>query len=203
MLVGYAPGAIPAELPKGHAIHVPAGWEMLFELHYTPNGSPQEDLSDIGLSFIDQADVTQIVKSEAIANQKLKIKANDPAAIVTAERTLEAPVDVVSMSPHMHVRGKSFRFEAFYPDGKHEVLLDVPEYDFNWQLTYELDEVKRMPAGTRILCTALFDNSADNPNNPDPNKDIKWGQQSWDEMMIGFFQVMETPRGLRPVVTDE
>jgi hypothetical protein len=87
----------------------------------------------------------------------------------------------------MHLRGKAFRYEAQYPNGKSEILLDVPKYDFNWQLRYEFAEPKLIPKGTVVRCTAIFDNSDENPNNPDPSKIVRWGQQSWEEMMIGFF----------------
>lgn len=190
MLVGYAPGTVPVNLPEGWAIQIPKGWEMIFELHYTPNGTPQEDLSDIGLKFIPKDQVRRIVSGEAIMNRDFVIPAEKDNHQVVAERTLKRDLHVTSMTPHMHVRGKSFRYEAFYPDGTHEILLDVPDYDFNWQLTYQLQETKLLPKGTRIVCTAHFDNSSDNPNNPDPNKSIEWGQQSWEEMMIGFFSVV-------------
>ena len=91
------------------------------------------------------------------------------------------------MAPHMHLRGKSFRYEAFYPDGTSEILLDVPRYDFNWQLRYELAEPKLLPAGTKLICTGHFDNSQDNLANPDPDKTVEFGWQTWEEMMIGFF----------------
>ena len=94
---------------------------------------------------------------------------------------------LLNLSPHLHLRGKSFRFEAVYSDGRRETLLDVPHYDFNWQLRYELAEPKRLPKGTRLVCTAHWDNSADNPNNPDPTRAVGWGDQTDDEMLIGFF----------------
>jgi len=98
---------------------------------------------------------------------------------------------VTEMTPHMHLRGKSFRFEAFYADGRSEILLDVPNYDFNWQLSYQLAEPKLLPKGTRIHCTAGFDNSKNNPVNPDAEHPVRWGDQSWQEMMIGFFSVLD------------
>jgi hypothetical protein len=94
---------------------------------------------------------------------------------------------LLNMTPHMHLRGKSFRYDLQYPDGKREILLDVPKFDFNWQLRYLLAEPKRMPAGTTIHCTAYFDNSADNLANPNPNETVRWGDQTWEEMMIGWF----------------
>ena len=111
---------------------------------------------------------------------------------------LEHDMLLVAMFPHMHLRGKSFRYEAEYPDGTTEILLDVPRYDFNWQHRYVLAEPKRLPAGTVLRCSAQYDNSAGNPNNPDPAKYVTWGEQSWDEMMIGFFEYYwadETEKG--------
>ena len=112
---------------------------------------------------------------------------------VTATREIKQDQMLLNLTPHMHVRGKSFRYEATFPDGRQEVLLDVPRYDFNWQLTYELAEPMLLPKGTKIVCTAHFDNSEDNPVNPAPDKEIHWGDQSWDEMMIGFFAVVAAP----------
>ena len=103
----------------------------------------------------------------------------------------------------MHLRGKSFTFEALYPDGSQEILLDVPHYDFNWQLTYRLAEPKRLPKGTTVRCTATFDNSADNLANPDPTATVTWGEQSWDEMMIGFFDVKPAPPEGLPAATED
>ena len=104
---------------------------------------------------------------------------------------------MLTMSPHMHLRGKSFRFELRQPDGTMETLLDVPHYDFNWQTSYELAEPIVLPAGSQVVCTASFDNSENNLNNPDPSKKVKWGDQSWDEMMIGYFDIV-VPRRDKP-----
>jgi hypothetical protein len=97
---------------------------------------------------------------------------------------------LLSMSPHMHLRGKSFRYEALFADGTSEILVDVPKYDFNWQLTYELAKLKLLPAGSKLRCTAYYDNSENNIANPDPSKTITWGPQTWDEMMIGYYAVV-------------
>ena len=105
---------------------------------------------------------------------------------------------LLSMSPHMHLRGKSFRYEAVFPDGTSEILVDVPKYDFNWQLTYELAKPKLLPAGSKLQCTAYYDNSENNISNPDPSKTITWGPQTWDEMMIGYYAVV-TVEGRRAV----
>jgi hypothetical protein len=104
---------------------------------------------------------------------------------VSAATVFEKDAVVLSLLPHMHFRGKSFQFRAVYPDGRSEVLLSVPRYDFNWQHTYVLKEPLRVPAGTRIECVAHYDNSSGNPYNPDPDKEVRWGEQSWEEMMLG------------------
>ncbi len=187
ILIGYAPGTSPLVFPKGAAMRVPAGAQILFEVHYTPNGTEQTDRSYIGLKFTDAKSVTsEVVGLEAI-NPKLRIPPGADAHQVTAEERFREDVTLLSLTPHMHLRGKAFRYDAQYPDGTVETLLDVPKYDFNWQLRYEFAEPKLIPKGTVVTCTAVFDNSAGNPNNPDPSKQVTWGQQSWDEMMIGFF----------------
>ncbi len=186
LLIGYAPGAVPLTFPEGAAVLIPKGSKLLFELHYTPNGVAQSDRSEIGLKFVDKAQVKRLAGGSEVIEHDLNIPPQTSDHVVTAEKKVPADVLLISLTPHMHLRGKSFRYEAFYPDGTSEVLLDVPDYDFNWQLRYELAEPKLLPRGTRIKGTAVFDNSSDNPNNPDPDKKVHWGQQSWDEMMIGF-----------------
>lgn len=186
MLIGYAPGTSPLTFSKGAAMRIPAGTQLVFEMHYTPNGTEQTDLSHIGIKFIDASEVThEVVGLEAI-NSKLNIPPYAAAHPVEAQERFREDITLLSLTPHMHLRGKSFRYEAIFPDGTKEVLLDVPKYDFNWQLRYEFAEPRLIPKGTVVKCIAKFDNSSDNLNNPDPGKEVHWGQQSWDEMMIGF-----------------
>lgn len=191
VIVGYAPGSPPQILKDGTAIHVKAGSKILFEMHYTPNGTAQQDRSFIGVKFVERDQVKKLLRGRMAINTKFRISANASNEVVTADTTLRRDELLLEMSPHMHLRGKSFRYEAFYPDGSHEVLLDVPNYDFNWQLAYELDKPKLLPKGTRIFCRAVFDNSADNPVNPNPNQPVRWGDQSDEEMMIGFFNTVD------------
>ena len=120
--------------------------------------------------------------------------AYDGNAEVKGTTKLERETVIISLTPHMHVRGKDMIYIAHYPDGKDEVLLSVPKYDFNWQITYMLAEAKTLPKGTRVEVIAHFDNSTNNKFNPDPTKDVKWGDQTWEEMMIGFFDVAIDPR---------
>jgi len=138
---------------------------------------------------------------------RFEIPPHEPAHVVTAtSRPLEREVTLLSLSPHMHLRGKAFRYELVTPDGSREVLLDVPQYDFNWQTRYVLREPRKLPAGSVIHCRAVFDNSAENLANPDPEATVRWGDQSWDEMMLGYFDVLlpregERPAGQKPVTT--
>ena len=106
---------------------------------------------------------------------------------VDSKIVLQDDAELTMLLPHMHLRGKAFRYEAVYPDGKKEVLLDVPRYDFNWQITYKLAEPKLMPKGTRLRCYATFDNSSENLSNPNPEMQVRFGEQTWDEMLIGWY----------------
>ena len=121
--------------------------------------------------------------------------------MVNSSHKIARDTMLLSMTPHMHLRGKAFKYVAKYPDGNSEVLLDVPNYDFNWQLSYDLGEPKLLPSGTRIVCTAVFDNSENNLSNPNPDKIVRWGNQSWEEMMIGFFDTVPA-RGGEPPKSD-
>jgi hypothetical protein len=141
----------------------------------------------VGLVFADPASVRQEMKVGAAFNYQFRIPAGDTHHRLTAAHKFEQDMIIYSFTPHMHLRGKSFLFEALYPDGREEVLLDVPRYDFNWQNTYLLAAPKQMPEGTQIRCTAHYDNSADNLVNPDPEKAVMWGDQTWQEMMVGTF----------------
>ncbi len=186
-LLDYAPGMPPMILPEGTALRVPAGSKFLFQMHYTPNGSPQHDRSYLGFVFADPRTVTRCVQGGAVVNQSIDIPPGAADHRLTAEHVLPQDVRLLSLSPHMHLRGKSFRIEVHHPDGRREVLLDVPRYDFNWQLRYDLAEPKFLPRGVRLVCVAHYDNSLSNRANPDPTRNVVWGDQTSDEMLIGFF----------------
>ena len=189
LLVGFAPGTRPVDYPEGWARKIPAGAKLIFEMHYTPIGSPQTDRSSLGLVFIDKKDVTHQTWTTNAINPRIHIPANDGNHKETAEKVFKQDVKLLSMFPHMHMRGKSFRYELEYPDGKKEVILDVPQYDFNWQSSFILKEMKEIPKGTKMLCTAYYDNSDSNLANPDPSKPVRWGPQTWEEMLIGWHDV--------------
>lgn len=185
-LAAYAPGAPPISLPAGTAIKIPAGAKIIFQMHYSKvAGSVQKDRSSIGLIFAKQQPEKELLV-RAVSNTYFKIPAGVESHKVTGCWTVPENIHVQSLGPHMHMRGKSQRIEAFYPNGKHEILLDVPNYDFSWQTFYEPKQWKAIPKGTRILVTSTFDNSTKNKFNPDPTKAVRWGEPTYDEMMIGF-----------------
>ncbi len=188
-LCGFAPGTRPIVLEPGMAKLIPAGWELVFQMHYTPNGSPQKDRSAVGLKFCDPDTVTHRVATSNAINGMFAIPAGDPNYKVESTRTYGREVKLLSVFPHMHLRGKDFHYELIYPDGRKETIMNMPRYDFNWQTSYIFDKPMELPAGTTMHCTAHFDNSADNPANPDPTKTVRWGDQTWEEMMIGWFDI--------------
>ncbi len=154
-------------------------------MHYTPNGVEQKDRSSVGLIFAKEPP-RQVVRTRGVAQNRFAIPAGAGNYEVKSATTFNENARLLSLFPHMHLRGKDFEYRVIFPDGKSEVLLRVPRYDFNWQSYYHLAKPLDLPAGTRIECTAHFDNSTDNPNNPDARKTVYWGEQTWEEMMIGF-----------------
>ena len=184
-LTAFAPGELGTVLAPGTAKRLPKGAILAFQMHYTPNGVEQTDKSSVGLVFAKEPPKVE-VRTRAIAQKRLSIPAGEADYEAKSETTFDQDADLLSFLPHMHLRGKDFKYEVVYPDGKRETLLSVPRYDFAWQSTYRLDKPLHLPAGTRIECTAHFDNSTKNPNNPDPKKTVRWGEQTWEEMMIGF-----------------
>ncbi len=188
-LTEFIPGSGPMRLPEGLAKRVPAGSILHFVMHYTPVGTPQTDRTEVALEFLPAGRVRREVATKVVMPPGLSIPPHAPAHRVRTDWTADRDYRLLSVTPHMHLRGKSFRYDALYPDGTAEVLLDVPAYDFNWQHRYELAEHKLLPAGTVIRCTAVYDNSAGNPSNPDPTATVKDGQQSWQEMLNGFLDV--------------
>jgi peroxiredoxin len=185
VLAAYTPGDRPSIFPPGIGKRIPRGADLLFEVHYTPIGKARFDRSALGLVVCPERP-RHLAISKGIANHRLRIPPGDPDYVLRAGWKTDREIRLLSLTPHMHLRGKSFRYSASYPDGRKEVLLSVPRFDFNWQSVYRLAEPKPIPAGTTIACEAHFDNSADNPANPDPKQTVLWGEQSWDEMMIGF-----------------
>ncbi len=185
LLVAYAPGDLGSVFPADSAKRLPKGATLRFQMHYTPTGTEQTDRSSIGLIFAKEPPKSE-VRTRAITQQVFAIPPNEGNHKVVSKTTFAQDVVLFSMFPHMHLRGKSFQFDIIYPDGKRETTLSVPRYDFGWQSNFILEKPLRLPAGTRIECTAHFDNSAKNLNNPNPTRWVIWGEQTWEEMMIGF-----------------
>ncbi len=194
-LGAYVPGQSSMELPVGQARLIPAGSKLIFQVHYTPTGSVEKDLTKLGLVFADPDTVTEEVVTMYAANGKFEIPPGDSNYPVEAAIERFPPQGkLLGMGPHMHVRGKSFRMTGVWPDGKRKVLLDVPAYDFNWQHGYGLLDPIATEPGFRVECLAHFDNSKGNLVNPDPTAAVRWGDQTHEEMMIAFFEVA-VPRG--------
>ncbi|TWU03866.1 redoxin domain-containing protein [Neorhodopirellula pilleata] len=198
-LDGYVPGYRVESFAPGYAKRIPANSELIFQVHYTPTGVDEQDLSEFALVEVDPAEVTHEIHTNSSLNVRLNIPPGEANYTSTARSpSIPAGAELLAMMPHMHVRGKSFRYELQTPSPfwskltagtaeDHQILLDVPRYDFNWQTAYVLTEPIPLPQGARLFCRAVFDNSEANLSNPDPTATVRWGDQTWDEMMIGYF----------------
>src|SRR5579872_4175587 len=187
-LVGYAPGQPPEMLQPGQAKLIKAGSDLVLEVHYTTNGTASTDRSKFGLVFAKQPPKERVLTLSA-TNGTFKIPPGDPNYRVDAAFEIRTPVKLQGLHPHMHGRGKDFEYRVVYPTGETETLLRVPRYNWHWQLWYTLVQPIMLPKGARIECVAHFDNSSNNPDNADPAKEVSWGDQSWDEMMVGFMNL--------------
>jgi peroxiredoxin len=189
-LASYVPGLRSEPYPPGMAKRIPAGSQIVFQIHYTPNGSKQQDITRLGLVFMDESEVQYEVRTTSAVQRRINIPPGDDNWRAEAT-SFGSPAGslLLGYSPHMHLRGKSFSYEAVFPDDKKEMLLDVPHYDFNWQTFYRLSESRPLPPGTKLHAVAHFDNSESNLSNPNPKKTVRWGDQTWDEMMIGYFDL--------------
>lgn len=185
ILVGWAPGDLGLVCPPDTALRVPKGAKLRFEMHYTPSGKATKDRSAIGITFAKKPPKYELFISE-FANTSIEVPAHNPHYQAEATFRFRADARILSFAPHMHWRGKDYRYEAIYPDGKRQTLLSVPRWDFNWQNVYRFQEPIRVPQGTKVHAVAHWDNSASNPLNPDPKKPAKFGLQTWEEMMVGF-----------------
>jgi peroxiredoxin len=195
-LATYIPGARPEPLAPGLARPVRAGSKFLFNIHYTPNGSPHQDCSYLGVKFADPGSVVREVTVSCAFNTTFQIPPAASNHEVKCQYVFQRDSLLLSLIPHMHYRGKDFLFEAQYPNGDIETLLSVPHYDFAWQTVYRLKEPKVVPRGTVIQCLAHYDNSEANLNNPNPQATVAWGEQTFDEMMIGAFEIAPAAEGV-------
>jgi hypothetical protein len=195
-LVGWAPGEAPLILRPGHAKLIKKGSVLIFQVHYTTNGVAGKDRSSVGLIF-SKTPVEKRVITTGAAARNLAIPAGEPNYEATSSFTFKEDSHIDSLHPHMHMRGKDFLYRLIYPDGTSKILLSVPRWDFNWQLTYFFKEPVAAPKGSRLECVAHYDNSIKNKFNPDPTKEVRWGPQTWEEMMIGYLDYTIDKQDLR------
>jgi peroxiredoxin len=185
ILVGWAPGDLGLVCPPDTALRVPKGARLRFEMHYTPNGKKVLDRSQVGITFAKKPPKFELLLNE-FANMTFEVPPGDPHYKAHATMHIRADARLISFAPHMHWRGKDYRYEVTYPDGKRETLLSVPRWDFNWQNVYRFEEPFKLPKGSKIHAVAHWDNSPNNLLNPDPSKSARFGLQTWEEMMVGF-----------------
>jgi len=189
----YLPGHMPEMRPPGYALRIPAGAYLQYQIHYSNHhGLDLKDHTSVGLVFAKEPVKHEVAQYE-IWNNMFLIPPNDDNHRVTSCFTLPKDVTAVAYTAHMHFRGKSMMTKAIYPDGREEVLLNVPNYDFRWQETYFLKQQFLLPKGTKLMTVAYFDNSKNNPQNPDPSKALRWGEPS-DEEMMGFWLQFADPQ---------
>jgi AhpC/TSA family len=186
-LTGYAPGMGPDRLPVGTGRLLKAGSQIVFQLHYTASGKAETDRSRLGL-YLAPTPPERELQSGVLIDSKFEIPPGAREFVTSQSRRFDRAVLLYTMNPHMHFRGKWMRYRARYPDGTEELLLNVPNYRFDWQRNYELKEPKRLPNGTELIVEAGYDNSALNLNNPDPTKTVGWGEQTFDEMFFASYR---------------
>ena len=189
MLLVYAPGSSPDHWPDGMAKFIPAHSDLVFQMHYTANGKAASDQTSVGMVFARQAPSQRVITLQlANDHDTIPIPPNADNYRVEVHGTLPNDATLLSFFPHMHLRGKRFEYDIVRPDKTVETLLRV-NYDFYWQLSYRLAEPRLLKAGTELRATAWYDNSRNNPHNPDPDEAVKWGDQTYNEMMVGFFDI--------------
>jgi len=179
---GFSPGGSIRHFPEGMGMRIPAGYSLVFQMHYTTYGQATTDRSKIGLKFTKTPPKT-VLNTMALINASLSIPPGAADYTIDNAMTFNREAMIYSLIPHTHVRGTGWHYEVIYPDGRKEVILSVPKYDFNWQHEYVFTEPLRMPAGSKLYAKAWYDNSAKNKSNPDPTKQVTWGDQTWEEMM--------------------
>ena len=187
MLLVYAPGSAPDRWPDGMAKFIPAGSDLVFQMHYTANGTAGTDQTSVGMVFAKQPPKQRVLTLQ-LTNHTFIIPPRTDDYRVDVWGTIPNDATLLSFFPHMHLRGKRFEYNIIHADGTVETLLRV-NYHFHWQLSYRLAEPRLLKAGTKLQAVAWYDNTADNPHNPDPNVEVRWGGQTYEEMMVGFFDV--------------
>ncbi|MBV8829398.1 MAG: thiol-disulfide isomerase [Acidobacteriaceae bacterium] len=192
ILLVYAPGSSPDTWPEGFSKLVPAGSDIVLQMHYTTRGVPMQDQTSIGLVFAKTQPTKRVITLQ-LTNDHFLIPPGDPDHRAEVHGTLPNDALLLSFFPHMHLRGKTFEYNVRQPGSHMQTLLRIPHYDFYWQLSYRFAQPLPLKAGTLLQAVATFDNSRNNPHNPDPDSAVTWGEQTWAEMMVGFFDVAIDP----------
>jgi hypothetical protein len=200
-LGGYAPGKNAVPYPSDTGILLRKEARFRFQIHYTPNGKATTDVTRMGLYFYDKPPKHSL-DMVLILNTSFSIPANTKLYSDSIQQVFDRDIILYSLLPHAHLRGRAAKFTAHYPDGREEILLSVPQYDFKWQPLYALNPPKLIPAGTRVVLDMTWDNSAQNPANPDPSKVVRWGDQTWEEMNVGWFRFREADDNDRAKAAD-
>jgi len=191
------PGNVAMEFPKGTALRIRAGTILTFQMHYTASGHQMNDRTSVGFHFAKEMPDEEIFASQFL-NGSLSLPAGAKDVAVPAELGIGQPVRIWGMMPHTHLRGTRWKYTLEKPDSTSEVILDVPHYDFNWQTYYMFAKPLDIAPGSKIKSMAWYDNSASNKNNPDPTINVKWGDQTWEEMQYTGFLYSVPSRRLRP-----
>jgi hypothetical protein len=190
----FLPGSQPIDFRVHNAAKlIPAGYDIVLQMHYTSIGEDADDQTEIGLTIAREEPTRRFITLSPAAardERRFRIPAGDPNWETSTEVVFKQDAEIVWFLPHMHLRGKDMTYQLEFPSGEKRIVLSVPHYDFNWQLGYDVDQPIKVPKGTRLLVTAHFDNSANNKFNPNPNKDVWWGDQTWEEMMVPWFGVI-------------
>jgi hypothetical protein len=192
ILAIYTPGAPRMECPPGMAKKIPAGADLVLQVHYTSLDTATSDQTEVKLVYAAEPPTSRVLTLQ-MSQYNLHIPAGARNYRASVAGTLPRDALLLSMFPHMHLRGKEFEYQVLGTRGRVDTLLRVNNYDFNWQLTYILKTPVPLKAGMQLLFTGYFDNSAANPRNPDPTEEVEWGDQSWEEMLVGFFDVAVPP----------
>jgi Copper type II ascorbate-dependent monooxygenase, C-terminal domain len=192
ILAVYTPGSPAAVTPAGMARKIPAGSDLILQVHYTAGKADTEDQTEIGLTFAREAPKYRVITLQ-MQNDAIDIQPGERDYRISVAGIMPRDALLLSFFPHMHLRGSGFEYQLVQSGGRVETLLSVNHYDFYWQLSYQLATPRALKGGDRLLWTAYFDNSARNPRNPDAGAEVTWGEQSWEEMMVGFFDVAVDP----------
>ena len=199
VLAIYTPGMVPDVYPPGQAKLIPAGADLVFQMHYTATGKPGSDRTRIGLVFAKEPPKERVFTMYGV-NPMIAIPPGDPNYKAETIIPINEPMTMLTLFPHLHLRGKAFQYDLIYPNGESETLLKVDKWSLNWQLSYKLEKPIELTPGMKVKATGWWDNSPNNPANPDPTKMVRWGEQSWEEMLVGFFDAAVDPKITHGVV---